>query len=83
VFRVAPLEKQDALEMMQEIRASKILEEIRGMVPVDKDRLAEMLMTVGRIGIENDRIKEIDINPVIISDGKPVAVDALVVLQES
>ncbi len=83
VFRVAPLEKQDALEMMQEIRASKILEEIRGMVPVDKDRLAEMLMTVGRIGIENDRIKEIDINPVIISGGKPVAVDALVVLQES
>ncbi len=83
VFRVAPLEKQDALEMMQEIRTSKILEEIRGMVPVDKDRLAEMLITVGRIGIENDRIKEIDINPVIISGGKPVAVDALVVLQES
>lgn len=83
VFRVAPLEKQDALEMMQEIRASKILEEIRGMVPVDKDRLAEMLMTVGKIGIENARIKEIDINPVIISGGKPMAVDALVVLQES
>jgi len=81
VFRVAPLEKQDALEMMQEIRANKILEEIRGMAAVDKDILAEMLMTVGRIGIENDRIKEIDINPLIISGGKPVAVDALVVLQ--
>jgi acetyl-CoA synthetase (ADP-forming) len=50
---------------------------------VDKDFLAEMLMTVGRIGIENDRIQEIDINPVIISGGKPVAVDALVVLQET
>ena len=83
VFRVAPLEKQDALEMMQEIRAKKILEEIRGMAAVDKDILAEMLMTVGRIGIENDRIEEIDINPVIISGGKPVAVDALIVLQQS
>jgi len=83
VFRVAPLEKQDALEMMQEIRANKILEEIRGMAAVDKDILAEMLMTVGRIGIENDRIEEIDINPVIISGGKPVAVDALIVLQQS
>jgi acetyl-CoA synthetase (ADP-forming) len=83
VFRVAPLEKQDALEMMQEIRANKILEAIRGMTAVDKDFLAEMLMTVGRIGIENDRIQEIDINPVIISGGKPVAVDALVVLQET
>ena len=83
VFRVAPLEKQDALEMMQEIKACKILEAIRGMAAADKNMLAEMLMTVGRIGIENDRIKEIDINPVIISGGKPVAVDALIVLQES
>lgn len=82
VFRVAPLEKQDALEMMQEIRASNILEEFRGMAAVDKDMLAEILLTVGRIGIENDAIKEIDINPVIISKGKPIAADALVVLQE-
>ena len=81
VFRVAPLEKQDAFDMMQEIRASKILDEIRGMTAVDKDLLADMLITVGRIGIENDRIKEIDINPVIISGDRPVAVDALVVLQ--
>lgn len=82
VFRVAPLEKQDALEMMQEIKASKILESIRGMAAADKDMLADMLMTIGKIGVENDRIKEIDINPVIISGGKPVAVDALVVLQQ-
>ena len=81
VFRVAPLERQDAFDMMQEIRASKILEAIRGMAAADKDLLADMLITVGKIGIENDRIKEIDINPVIISGGKPVAVDALVVLQ--
>lgn len=83
VFRVAPLEKQDALEMMQDIKAAKILEAIRGMAVADKDMLAEILMTMGRIGIENEAIKEIDINPVIISNGKPVAVDALVVLQKA
>jgi acetyl-CoA synthetase (ADP-forming) len=82
VFRVAPLKRQDALEMMQEIKAAKILEAIRGMAVADKDMLAEILMTMGRIGIENESIKEIDINPLIISNGKPVAVDALVVLQE-
>ena len=82
-FRVAPLGKQDALDMMGEIKACKILEEIRGMAAADKDMLAEMLITIGKIGIENDIIKEIDINPVIISGGKPVAVDALMVLQES
>ena len=80
-FRVAPLEKRDALQMMQEIKAHEILEAVRGMVPADKDMLAEILITVGQIGIENEVIKEIDINPVIISDGKPVAVDAVVVLE--
>ena len=82
-FRVAPLEKRDALQMMQEIKAHEILEAVRGMVPADKDMLAEILITVGQIGIENEVIKEIDINPVIISDGKPVAVDALVVLERN
>jgi acetyl-CoA synthetase (ADP-forming) len=79
-FRVAPVEKRDALEMIQEIKAHKILEAIRGMEPVDKDMLADILIAIGRLGIENETVKEIDINPVIISRGKPVAVDALVVL---
>ena len=82
-FRVAPLEKQDALDMMQEIKGCKILESVRGMAAADRDMLADILIAVGQIGLENDRIKEIDINPVIISRGKPIAVDALVVLQES
>ena len=81
VFRVAPLEKFDALDMMQEIKAHKILDAVRGLEAVDRELLAEMLITVGRIGIENENIKEIDINPVIISHGKPVAVDALVILE--
>ena len=79
-FRVAPIEKQDALEMILEIKAHKILGAIRGMKPVDKDMLAKILIAVGRLGIENEAVTEIDINPVIISRGKPVAVDALMVL---
>ena len=79
-FRVAPIEKRDALEMILEIKAHKILEAIRGMEPVDKDMLADILIAIGRLGIENEAVKEIDINPVIIAAGKPVAVDALVVL---
>ena len=81
VFRVAPLEKFDALDMMQEIKSHKILDAVRGLEAVDRDLLAEMLIAVGSIGIENKIIKEIDINPVIISGGKPVAVDALLVLE--
>ena len=80
-FRVAPLEKRDALEMMREIKGHKILEAVRGMPAADMDMLADILINVGRIGLENEAVKEIDINPVIISGNKPVAVDALVVLE--
>jgi acyl-CoA synthetase (NDP forming) len=79
-FRVAPIEKGDALEMMQEIKGHKILEAVRGMPAADLDQLADILIKVGNIGMERDHIKEIDINPVILSGSRPVAVDALVVL---
>lgn len=80
-FRLAPLKHFDALDMMQEIKGHKILEAVRGMEPVDTDMLAQVLISLGNIGVENDPIKEIDINPLIIRSGKPVAVDALVVLR--
>ncbi|MBW1703306.1 MAG: acetate--CoA ligase family protein, partial [Deltaproteobacteria bacterium] len=53
---------------------------VRGMEAADLDALADILIKVGQIGLENEKVKEIDINPVLISGSKPVAVDALVVL---
>ena len=79
-FRVAPIETYDAFEMMREIKARKILEAVRGMPPADLDQLADILVKVGNIGVEQEHIKEIDINPVILAGSQPVAVDALVVL---
>ncbi|MBN2568504.1 MAG: acetate--CoA ligase family protein [Deltaproteobacteria bacterium] len=80
-FRVAPLGVYDAFEMMAEIRGSMILEEIRGMAAADKNLMADILVKVGRLGLENENIKEIDINPIIIkSGGEPVVVDCLIVL---
>jgi acetyl-CoA synthetase (ADP-forming) len=79
-FRVAPLEKRDAMEMMGDIRAHGILGEIRGLPAADLDQLSEILIKVGEIGLENDDIKEIDINPLILSGSRSVAVDALIVL---
>ena len=81
-FRVAPLEKRDALEMMHDIKGHKILEAVRGMEAADLDLFSDILIKVGQIGLENDAVKEIDINPVIISGSRPVAVDALVVLEQ-
>ncbi|MBT7084909.1 MAG: acetate--CoA ligase family protein [Desulfobacterales bacterium] len=81
-FRVAPLTKNDALEMMNEIRGKKILDPFRGKPAVDRDELADLLVAVGQVGIENEEISEIDINPVKVPGGKPIAVDALVVLDK-
>jgi acetyl-CoA synthetase (ADP-forming) len=53
------------------------------MPAADLEKLSEILIRVGEIGLENDAIKEIDVNPLILSGDKPVAVDALVVLNPS
>lgn len=81
-FRRAPLVKDDAFAMMQEIKGRKILDAVRGMEAADKDLLANMLIGLGNIGIDFAEIQEIDLNPVIIAGTKPVVVDALVVLKE-
>lgn len=82
-FRVAPLEMRDALEMMDEIKAKKLLDEFRGKPAVNRDILARTLINLGKIGLEIDEVAEIDINPLIIHGDTPVAVDALVVLKRS
>lgn len=79
-FRRAPLEKRDALEMMTEIKGRGILDAVRGMEAADKNLLADMLIRVGHIGAEIDAVREIDLNPVILSGSRPVVVDALIVL---
>ncbi len=80
-FRVAPIEKRDALEMMEEIKGKKILEAVRGMPPVDRDLLAQSLVALGDLGMEQEDIQEIDVNPMIVRGDKPIAVDALIVLK--
>ena len=74
-FRVAPIRKRDAKQMLGEIRGHRILDAVRGMKAVETGIL-------GKIGLDHPEISEIDINPLIIRGDKPVAVDALVVLGE-
>ena len=81
VFRLAPLSRLEALEMLQEIRAAKLLGAFRGEAPANPEALAAILVALGKIGERHPEIREIDLNPIIIrSDGSPVAVDALIAL---
>ncbi|MGD8297305.1 MAG: acetate--CoA ligase family protein, partial [Desulfobacterales bacterium] len=82
VFRVAPLNREDAREMTTDIKAAKILGGLRGLEPVHIDELSNCLQQLGQIAIDHPAVCEIDINPLIVRKGHPVAVDALIVLQE-
>ena len=80
-FRVAPITERDALQKMEDIKARDILGPVRGKAPADKGRLAAALVGLGRLGMEEERVAEVDVNPLIITgEGEPVAVDALVIL---
>jgi len=81
-FRVAPLAPSDALEMIGEIKAGRILDAFRGEAAVNRDALVQTLMGLSLIALTHPQISEIDINPLLISaDGGVCAVDALVVLK--
>jgi acetyl-CoA synthetase (ADP-forming) len=80
-FRIAPLERRDALEMTKEIKGAPVLGAFRGMAPVDMDLLISLLIKAGQLGLDLEAVKEVDVNPLIIAGHKPVAVDALVVLE--
>lgn len=79
VFRVAPLTDRDARQMVQEIRHEKVLEPFRGEAAVDMDMLAQILVSLGKMGLKHEEVQTVDINPLKVRpDGRLVAVDALV-----
>jgi acetate---CoA ligase (ADP-forming) len=82
VFGVAPLTLTDALRMIDRLRCRNMLNGYRGCDPVDKMALGSILVTLGNLGCVYPDILEIDINPLIIHKGVPVAVDGLVVLAQ-
>lgn len=81
-FRVIPFDRTEALDMVAELRGSKIFGAFRGAPPVDIEKVADILLAVGQIAGSHPEVAEIDINPLIVDpEGRCVAVDALVVLE--
>ena len=79
VFAAAPLSATEARRMIGGLRAA-ILEPLRGEPAVDRDALAAILVGLGRLAVERADVRSVDVNPLIMRDGKPIAVDGLVVL---
>jgi acetate---CoA ligase (ADP-forming) subunit beta len=82
VFRVAPFDAVEAMDMIRDLKYRAMLDAFRGQAPADLDTLCGVLTSLGRLGLDRPEIREIDINPLIISpDGALKAVDALIILE--
>lgn len=81
VFRLIPIECEDATEMLSEIKAAKILDGIRGQPPVNKKALVNLLMKTSNFINRHPEIEELDLNPVFATDRGVSVVDARIILK--
>ncbi|MBI3031348.1 MAG: acetate--CoA ligase family protein [Candidatus Rokubacteria bacterium] len=79
-LRLAPLGPDGAREMLKEGLKGRLLRGLRGMPPCDPRPLVRILVAVSRLMTDHPSIVELDLNPVIASGPKALAVDALLIL---
>jgi acyl-CoA synthetase (NDP forming) len=80
-FRIVPLTRRDASEMIREIKGYPILEGYRGQEPADIAILEELLLKVSEFVENREEIKELDINPIFAYRDHALAIDARVILE--
>jgi acetate---CoA ligase (ADP-forming) subunit beta len=77
-FRLVPIEQVDAEEMIDDLALQALLGEFRGEPAVDRTAVADVLLGLSRAATERSDLASADLNPLLVVDGRPVAVDALV-----
>jgi acyl-CoA synthetase (NDP forming) len=80
---VAPIDKIDALNLILELRGSKILEGTRGKPPADLDLIINVLINVSNLMMEHDSINQLDLNPVIVYSNGVCAVDSRIIIGQT
>jgi acetyl-CoA synthetase (ADP-forming) len=80
-FRLVPIDPVDAEEMVDDLALQALLGEFRGEPAVDRAAVADVLLGLSRAATERDDLASVDLNPLLIVEGRPVAVDALVELR--
>jgi len=81
VFRLVPLHQEEVPEMVSDLKGQALLKGYRGSKPVNLENLADWLIKLGWLSLEFEEIEQIDVNPLIIVDGEPVAVDATIIFR--
>lgn len=80
-FRVIPIKRSDAKEMIKEIRGYKILQGVRGLKPVNFMALEKCLLAVSEMVWRSKKIKELDINPLFANEKGVIAVDVRIIVE--
>ncbi|OGQ04936.1 MAG: acetyl-CoA synthetase [Deltaproteobacteria bacterium RBG_19FT_COMBO_46_12] len=81
-FRVIPVERKDAQEMIQEIKGYPLLKGYRGKEPADISSLVNIILKLSRFIEENPQIKELELNPIFAYRNRAVAIDARIILEK-
>ena len=82
-FRIVPMTKRDASEMISEIKGYPILKGYRGQDPADIPFLEDLIVKVSQFVDKNPEIKELDLNPVFAYKDGALAVDARIILESA
>jgi len=81
-FRVLPITKEDALDMINDLKGNKILKGFRGSEPVDLDILCDAIVKIGNLGTDMAKyIDSVDFNPIIVYPQDYYVVDAKILLK--
>ena len=79
-FRMIPLTKEDAADMLKSIKGAKILQGYRGQPPLDQSALTGLIYNLSQLVENTPQIKEIDLNPILAYPKGALAVDARIVV---
>jgi len=81
-FRLAPLSRQDAVEMISEVKSARLLDGLRGAPPADKDALVGAILRVGQLAADCPEIAEMDLNPLMVlpAGSGVIAADVRIIL---
>ena len=81
-FRLAPASHEDALSMIDGIKAAEVLRGVRGSDPVNRDALATLIENVSALIADFPEIHELDLNPVLATSESVTAVDVRILLAQ-
>jgi acetyl-CoA synthetase (ADP-forming) len=81
-FRITPIIKEEALEMIKEIKGYQLLEGYRGSPKLDIDAIAETIVKVSDLIFNTNEISQIDLNPIMVYQSGLLAVDARIILNK-